>query len=169
MRSDVLFVSACIGTVLSVALYFVNRGSKFWQRNWEYHVDLLEDSAIGPLYKHVFAKDDDNFWNLTSAYPFSVSNINSILSMFFVCIFFLLAMFNSGLDHFEEFSLSWPKILVGLLSLLAILRLYKDGHTNSMKQRPDTSNNRVQTADVHVHYSERTIHVSSPAPSSTGG
>lgn len=159
IRSDALFISACIGTVLSVALYFVNRGSKFWQRNWEYQVDLLEDSAIGPLYKHVFAKKSDTFWNLTSAYPFSVSNINSILSMFFICVFALLALFNCGLGSASTTPLSWPKLLLSILSVGAIARLYKDGHTNAMKQRHDKSTQQVQKADVHVYYSVREVHI----------
>jgi hypothetical protein len=160
VQSDALFISACIGTVLAVALYFVNRGSKFWQRNWEYQVDLLENKAMGPLYKHVFAKELDTFWNLTSAYPFSVSNINTILSMFFICVFALLAGINSGLDHASTAALSWPKILLTVLSALAIARLYKDGHTNAMKQRPKTNTQRVQKADVHVYYSVRDVHIS---------
>jgi lipopolysaccharide export LptBFGC system permease protein LptF len=35
---------SCLGVVFSVAWYFVNRASKFWQENWEKHVDLLEDA-----------------------------------------------------------------------------------------------------------------------------
>ncbi|WP_442777331.1 RipA family octameric membrane protein [Sphaerotilus montanus] len=31
-----------LGLTFSTAWYLVNRGSKFWQNNWERHVDLLE-------------------------------------------------------------------------------------------------------------------------------
>ena len=30
-----LFLLSCVGLGLSVAWYFVNKGSKFWQENWE--------------------------------------------------------------------------------------------------------------------------------------
>jgi lipopolysaccharide export LptBFGC system permease protein LptF len=33
---------SCIGLVLSVGWFQVNRGSKYWQSNWERHVDCLE-------------------------------------------------------------------------------------------------------------------------------
>src|SRR5262249_38894798 len=39
-----------LGLVFSFAWYLVNRGSKFWQNNWERHVDLLEEMTLGPLY-----------------------------------------------------------------------------------------------------------------------
>lgn len=49
LREGPLFLVTCLGLVLSVAWYLVNRGSKFWQENWERHVDILEDEIIGPL------------------------------------------------------------------------------------------------------------------------
>src|SRR6266705_6862631 len=45
------YLLCCLGLVFSAAWYFVNLGSKCWQRNWELHVDLLEDEIMGPLYK----------------------------------------------------------------------------------------------------------------------
>ncbi|HYA13210.1 MAG TPA: hypothetical protein VEF33_02610 [Syntrophales bacterium] len=37
------FIVGSIGFVFTFALYLVNRGSKYWQENWENHLDLLED------------------------------------------------------------------------------------------------------------------------------
>ncbi len=51
--SWLLLVFSSLGLLFSVAWYLVNRGSKFWQNNWERHVDLLEDQVIGPLYKTI--------------------------------------------------------------------------------------------------------------------
>lgn len=45
-----LFISA-IGVFSSLCWFLVNKGSKYWQENWEFHVDLLEDDVMGPLYK----------------------------------------------------------------------------------------------------------------------
>ena len=47
---------ACLGIVFSVGWVCVNRGSKFWQENWESHVDMLEDEIGPPLYKVVISK-----------------------------------------------------------------------------------------------------------------
>lgn len=50
------FIIICFGLVFSFAWYLVNKGSKFWQENWEKHLDLVEDNVIGPLYKTTISK-----------------------------------------------------------------------------------------------------------------
>jgi hypothetical protein len=81
---------ACLGFLFSVAWYFVNRGSKAWQRNWELHVDLLEDEVMGPLYKSVLNPPASRFWNLTDAYPFSPSRINQLVGLFVILVWLFL-------------------------------------------------------------------------------
>jgi len=80
-----LLLIAAIGFLFSLSWYCVNRGSKFWQNNWEGHVDLLEDSVHGPLYKLVVFKKPKRF-HPTRAYPFSVSKINQSLSLFITSV-----------------------------------------------------------------------------------
>lgn len=48
-----LYLSAIssAGFVFTFAWFSVNKGSKYWQENWENHLDLLEDKITGPLYK----------------------------------------------------------------------------------------------------------------------
>jgi hypothetical protein len=89
-KADALLAASCLGVVFSVAWYFVNRASKFWQENWEKHVDLMEDSIIGPLYKTVLSDDSLRFWRPWGPYPFSVSKLNQILSFFVVLLFLML-------------------------------------------------------------------------------
>jgi hypothetical protein len=82
---------ASLGLVFSFAWYLVNRGSKFWQSNWERHVDLLEDMTLGPLYKVVAVTQDNAARNpLTSPAQFSVSKVNQILSVFVIVVWLLL-------------------------------------------------------------------------------
>ena len=86
------FLLSCLGLVFSVAWYLANRGSKYWQDNWEQHVDLLEDEITGPLYK--LNADNPEGYSLfrrpLDAYPVSVSRINQILSLFVIAIWILL-------------------------------------------------------------------------------
>src|SRR4051812_23941395 len=89
--SDTLFLINSLGLTFSIGWYFANRGSKFWQENWERHVDDLEDPITGPLYKTVLNKDEYGFWALTDAYAFSVSRINTILSLYVSFIWVFLA------------------------------------------------------------------------------
>jgi hypothetical protein len=96
--SEVLLLTSCIGFVFALAWYFVNRASKFWQANWEKHVDLLEDDVHGLLYKTII--DIPPWWKLHGAYPFSVSKINQLLSLFIVAIFIVLII-NTVYNHYE--------------------------------------------------------------------
>ena len=97
---EAILLVCCIGLTFSVGWYFVNRGSKYWQNNWERHVDLLEEEVVGPLYKTTIAQDSYGFFEIFSAFPFSVSRINQTLSLFIVAIWLSLVVKTA-------FSISW--------------------------------------------------------------
>jgi hypothetical protein len=89
---SVLF--CCLGLIFSYSWYLVNRGSKFWQENWENHVALLEDRVYGPLFKTIVSRDEAHsrgvkFWIIGPA-PYSVSKINQIVSLCVTVFWFLL-------------------------------------------------------------------------------
>ena len=84
-------VVCILGVCFSCGWYFVNRGSKFWQENWEQHVDYLEDEVIGPLYKTIKDPSECNIWKPLGDYPFSVSRINQLLSVVVAIIWTVLA------------------------------------------------------------------------------
>jgi hypothetical protein len=84
-----------LGLLFSTAWYLVNRGSKFWQNNWERHVDLLEDEVMGPLYKTI--AHDPASWNpLTASAQYSVSKLNQILSLFVLAFWVVLFAKSAG-------------------------------------------------------------------------
>ena len=74
------------GAVTSFAARLTASGSKFWQENWEHHVDLLEDKVDGRLTQTVV---------VSKKIGFSVSKINQrLLTIFFfgwISIFALVA------------------------------------------------------------------------------
>lgn len=76
-----VYVVACLGYLFSLAWYLVNRGSGAWQRNWEAHVDLLEDQIMGPLYKTLINRRAYRLLHLAEPYAFSPSRINNLLSL----------------------------------------------------------------------------------------
>src|ERR1051326_3059131 len=83
------FVIGCIGLLFTWAWFLVNRGSKYWQENWENHVDMLEDEHTGPLYKTVLHREEQT--DLIEKYilgpaPISVSKVNQWVSSFTLCI-----------------------------------------------------------------------------------
>jgi hypothetical protein len=75
-------IISCVGLVFSVAWHLANLGSKFWQENWEYQIEMLEDELIGPLYKTTLSKNKD--------LSYSVTKINKITSCFTIVIWFVL-------------------------------------------------------------------------------
>jgi hypothetical protein len=129
-RHDMLVTIACVGLVLSFAWYFVNRGSRQWQDNWEYHVYMLEDCVTGPLYKTVLRAPPPNSvvkHAVTGAGKFSVSKINIIVSAFVIGIWVLLL-----LNELIPLSVTVPLyyIFVVAVTILAITAMFKWGKTS---------------------------------------
>lgn len=127
------FLIICFGIVFSFAWFLVNKGSKFWQENWEKHLDMTEDSVIGPLYKTTISKKEYSaLWNPTSAYAISVSKINQILSLFVFTIWagILVNLFVSGILNFS-FKFDFYFTSIGLLTLFAVLYLVFGAQTGS--------------------------------------
>ena len=88
----ILFLINSLGFAFSYVWFLVNRGSKFWQNNWERHVDFLEDEFMGPLYKIVIGRQGDS--KLFEEARYSVSKINQMLSFFLVIIWGLMILNN---------------------------------------------------------------------------
>lgn len=125
-RAFVLTLISCIGFVFSVAWYCVNKGSKFWQENWENHVSLLEDEVFGPLYKTltkrpVSTKFTGKFSDLmTGPEPFSVSKINQLVSTYVVIVWALILYSVTGALSLElpiDFRRAIPIVLAILTSV----------------------------------------------------
>lgn len=88
----ILFSLSNLGLIFSIGWYFVNRGSKFWQVNWEKHMDSIEDEIIGPLYKTTINKEyyRKQFFKLVSPFPFSVSKINQVLNLVLIAFWTII-------------------------------------------------------------------------------
>lgn len=133
-NSFLSIVIGCLGFVFSFAWFWVNKGSKYWQENWENHVDLIEDFVVGPLYKIVTERpEEDNkkrFKNfIIGPAPYSVSKINQIISLFVtilwaVLIFHALPSFDIGI------SIEWRYVVIILFSFLACIAIWRWGKTD---------------------------------------
>jgi len=73
---------AAMGFLTALAGWLAANGSKFWQENWEAHIDVLETEFEGDLHKTVWIGGDGVRW--------SVSGVNGRLSVCF--LFFWLAL-----------------------------------------------------------------------------
>ena len=66
---------AFLGVLLACCWVLVNKGSRFWQENWEAHIDELENEITGPLYKTIMMRGEEP--------SYSVSKINMFVSKAF--------------------------------------------------------------------------------------
>jgi hypothetical protein len=135
------FVIACLGLIFSLSWFLVNRGSKFWQENWENHVDMLEDGITGPLYKTILHRPK-NTNPLSRAIEgpaaFSVSQINQWVSLFTLVIWLCLIWvvlppfdFKAGISGKH----SAVGIATGFVAMLLLFRTKSNivvGHKHSM-------------------------------------
>ncbi|WP_164606231.1 hypothetical protein [Rhodopseudomonas sp. BR0M22] len=119
-----LLALAALGLLTAFANSLVVRGSKFWQNNWEKHIDMLENAVEGRLYKTI--------WLRNGGLSFSVSGLGKVLADFFSC-FWLFALLYSGillLDLLPKADLNHLKYLfvagVGLATLLGLSLLWRE-------------------------------------------
>lgn len=135
------FVIACLGLIFSLSWFLTTRGSKYWQENWENHVDMLEDGITGPLYKTILHRPKNK--NLISRAiegpaPFSVSQINQWVSLFTLVIWLcLIWVVLPPFDLKAGISVKYAVIgtSTGVVTLLLLFRTKSNivnGHKHSM-------------------------------------
>jgi hypothetical protein len=137
-----VFLVSCIGVILSLGWYLVNRGSKYWQENWERHVDVLEDEIVGPLYKTTIAREEYRWLKFWQGYPYSVSKINQLISLFVALVWIGLAVASFPEADYSEWLRVWSSPLLAVGTLLVVILLLVMGKTGP-ERRPRKVNFRV--------------------------
>jgi hypothetical protein len=122
------FIICCLGFLFSLSWYLVNRGSSYWQRNWEKHVDLLEDEIEGPLHKLVIDRQHFNFSDLSGPYRFSPARMNTILSMMFLVLWSGLAA-RTLLIQEAKLEFWHTAAFFGIITLATALHMIRKGRT----------------------------------------
>lgn len=138
-KKELSVVLSCLGLVFSFAWFLVNRASKFWQENWEKHVDLLENKSVGPLYKVILSKNNSKSTGsilkniVTGSSKLSVSKINQIISLYVSFVWFVLLLYSLATFLLDKKS-NWFHLIIVILSFFAIvafLTLGKSYHGES--------------------------------------
>lgn len=145
-----LFVLGCLGLVFSVAWYLVNRGSKAWQRNWEAHVDLLEDEAMGPLHKSGLNRYTYAFWDVLNAYPISPSKVNQILGLFVIGIWPILIGKALQVLNWNATSDKVVAVLSSIFTLWALVALIVYGRTSKADETISIDRRKRVFANDHT-------------------
>ena len=128
---------ACLGTIVSFAWVHVNKGSKFWQENWEAHIDILEDSVEGALYKVVNVTKEKE-------YAYSVSKINMTVSWIITWCWFATATSmiiftaNRGIKTDNQDYVNWLQeknitIVIAIFTIVCLIYIAcKDIHGSNL-------------------------------------
>jgi hypothetical protein len=122
-NSSLLAIASCLGTIFSWVWYLANRGGKYWQLNWEQHIDLLEDEMRGPIYKMNLHAAPGNWWKPLSGYPWSVSRLNHMLSLFVTTVWFVVAAGaakDAGIGVHGHLTITSLVVLISLIAFVAL-------------------------------------------------
>lgn len=133
-KIDISVLLCNLGILFSFGWLCVNRGSKYWQENWEYHVDMLEDAIHGPLYKVVLSRGRPKgklqwlYHILTGPSALSVSKINQIISLF-VFLMWLGLLIHSLPPFGLHLPINWYYVGLIVLTFLACIGILTVGRT----------------------------------------
>lgn len=135
-RQDLLVLLCCLGTVFSAAWFFVNKGSKHWQENWENHVDLLEDKSVGSLFKIVLSRSyerrrDKVIGAITGPGSYSVSKINQIISLFIFTLWVILLCNVVPIDASLKFNWFYVSVIFASTACCGLFLVLGRSHVKS--------------------------------------
>ena len=129
MHLDLYFL--LLGFLFSISWYLVILGSKSWQRNWEAHIDHLEDYVSGPLYKTIFYSGNRFY---------SVSKLNEVMAIVVIIVWCALLgqFFVSDFKLYNDGQIDFMASIAVVLTMLFAVVLkfgYSSGSYKSKKNR----------------------------------
>ncbi len=156
-RVKIMVSLGCLGFLFSLGWYFANRGSKFWQQNWEKHLDCMEDDIVGPLYKTTIVTEyyrDKRRNLLLSAYPFSVSKITMYLSLSLVLFWLILIgdLIWNSISFCPFKGISVYSLMMILATIVAVRLMIKYTHTGLDRYKRGIDDPRKET---EVYFEKR--------------
>lgn len=131
-----------MGALISLGWLLANKGSKYWQENWEHHVDMLEDSGVGPIFGTILERPEprhcvSKFWVcLIGPGRYSVSSINTLISLFVLAswIYLFFASLSLGMNFPRSIDTMALCYIIALILGLALL-LWKGRSSHLHKSR----------------------------------
>jgi len=134
---ELTIIVSIIGIIFSLGWYLVNRGSKYWQENWEEHVSMLETEIIGPLFRTVINPKRYSFKKLSQGYPFSVSKVNQILSLTVLLIWVYISIysidFTFDFPYFDTYAKEINLVSFSVIILTCLILFWKNAESSLSK------------------------------------
>ncbi|NIF20134.1 RipA family octameric membrane protein [Candidatus Pantoea multigeneris] len=69
------------GVIITITTSFILKSGEYWQKNWEYHVSLLEPLFSGRLYSSLLDKDNNRY---------SIAGLNNFLYVVFIFLWIVI-------------------------------------------------------------------------------
>lgn len=144
-----LIAISSAGLVFTFAWFSVNKGSKYWQENWENHLDLLEDNITGPLYKSKLVRPSED--SVLEKYflgpaPYSVSKINQIIALF-TMLLWLTFIASVLLDDSSMVTCNDNLLIPMILAIVFMLLIVLLGKSHQKDMNPKFSLRTVHHPD----------------------
>ncbi|WP_257122231.1 RipA family octameric membrane protein [Prevotella intermedia] len=147
-----LLLLSSLGFLLSLLWHMANRGSKFWQENWEAHIEELSTHLGIPIFGIIKSRKH-SICNVMGQYPFSVSKVNQMVSLF-ITISWVLVFIKEVLSFLSlKIDLSFLKeipfwiFIIGLLIILLVIFQCRGFAAKTPKKR--------KNADYFYNYGEK--------------
>ncbi|RRF88164.1 RipA family octameric membrane protein [Prevotella intermedia] len=152
-QSWLLLILPALGFLLSLLWHMANRGSKFWQENWEAHIEELSTHLGIPIFGIIKSRKH-SICNVMGQYPFSVSKVNQMVSLFITISWVLVFIkevlsfpsLKIDLSFLKEISF-WIFIIGLLIILLVIIFQCRGFAAKTPKKR--------KNADYFYNYGEK--------------
>lgn len=120
----------CIGGLFSsICWYMANRGSKYWQENWELHINSISKKLGKPIFQ-ILMNPKKHWNNVLSYYPYSFTRVNLFLNIVVILIWGVLLgrsicdkLDLLGRHICDRLELDFPviRVIFGILGLLLLL------------------------------------------------
>ena len=109
-------IIAILGTAISWVWFLTNKGSKFWQENWENHIIFLEQEFNSEIYSVTLNKSGECFFNPLNGHSYSISRLNGfiVLLIWMAWVFLLI----------KELFFNMVSLCEVIASFIAILIFY---------------------------------------------
>ena len=118
--SDLSILVACFGMVCSAAWTLVNRGSKYWQENWETKVEEIEERVTGPLFKKQEPiQTNKGLW--LRARRYSVTKLTIALSDFTFLLWLVIVLYHGWILLSDWKGVFKPVLIVFSLIFVALM------------------------------------------------
>lgn len=112
----------CIGGLFSsICWYVANRGSKYWQENWELHINTISKKLGKPIFQ-ILMNPKTCIFNPFTYYPYSFTRVNLLLNLGIIGIWTLLLLQHcDGVVSLMNTSfLEWKSVLILIVVMFII-------------------------------------------------